>query len=57
MVKDPVCNMKVDERTPAATSKYKGKTYYFCTIACKEEFDRNPERYLDHEKSNSEFEQ
>lgn len=56
MANDPVCKMKVDERSPVATSKYKDKTYYFCTYECKEEFDLNPEKYLDHDKSNSEIE-
>ncbi|MFC1968978.1 YHS domain-containing protein [Chloroflexota bacterium] len=28
MAKDPVCGMDVDEKTAAATSEYKGKTYY-----------------------------
>lgn len=30
MAKDPVCKMTVDEKKAAATSIYKGKTYYFC---------------------------
>ncbi|MBL8055022.1 MAG: YHS domain-containing protein [Nitrospira sp.] len=28
-----------------ATSEYRGLTYYFCALRCKEEFDREPERY------------
>ncbi len=28
--KDPVCGMQVDKEKAAATSVYKGKTYYFC---------------------------
>jgi YHS domain-containing protein len=46
MQKDPVCNMNVDEKKAAATSEYKGKTYYFCAKACKEKFDFEPEKYL-----------
>ena len=42
---DPVCHMEVEEENAAATSKYKGKTYYFCCEGCKEEFDRNPGAY------------
>ena len=30
MAKPPVCGMDVDENKAAATSEYKGKTYYFC---------------------------
>lgn len=46
MAIDPVCKMKVDEKTAAAKSEYQGKTYYFCAPGCKKEFDSNPEKYL-----------
>jgi len=46
MARDPVCGMEVDERAPAATSEYKGKTYYFCAPGCKKAFDADPEKYL-----------
>lgn len=46
MAKDPVCGMMVDEEKAAATSEYKGKTYYFCAPGCKVAFDKDPERYL-----------
>lgn len=50
MAKDPVCEMDVDEKKAAATSEYKGKTYYFCAKGCKIAFDKNPEKYLGKEK-------
>lgn len=43
---DPVCHMTVDEKKAAATSQYKGQSYYFCAKACKIAFDRDPEKYL-----------
>jgi len=46
MAKDPVCGMDVDEKKAAATSGYKGKTYYFCSRGCKVAFDKDPEKYL-----------
>jgi YHS domain-containing protein len=46
MVKDPVCGMMVDERTAKFKSQRGGKTYYFCTQACKTAFDKNPSRYV-----------
>ncbi|HID85863.1 MAG TPA: YHS domain-containing protein [Anaerolineae bacterium] len=46
MAKDPVCGMMVDEEKAAATSEYKGKTYYFCSKGCKVAFDKDPEKYL-----------
>jgi YHS domain-containing protein len=45
--KDPVCNMTVDEASAAAKSEYDGKTYYFCSVDCKEEFDADPASYVD----------
>lgn len=47
---DPVCGMEVDEvraETLGLTSVFKGKTYYFCSEECKEEFDNNPEKFIE----------
>jgi YHS domain-containing protein len=38
--------MTVDESAAAATSEYKGKTYYFCAAGCKEAFEKEPEKYI-----------
>ena len=46
MAKDPVCGMDVKEEEAAATHEYKGKTYYFCAVGCKEKFAQDPERFL-----------
>ncbi|RPI30197.1 MAG: YHS domain-containing protein [Chloroflexota bacterium] len=46
MAMDPVCGMQVDEKSPAATYEYKGKTYYFCSPGCKADFEKDPEKYL-----------
>ncbi len=46
MVKDPVCNMMVDEKKSKIKSEYKGETYYFCCAPCKNTFDANPEKYV-----------
>ncbi len=46
MVKDLVCGMDIDEKTAAATSEYKGTTYYFCAPGCKKAFDAEPEKYI-----------
>jgi Cu+-exporting ATPase len=43
---DPVCKMIVEPAKAAARSAYKGETYYFCAVGCKEKFDREPEKYL-----------
>jgi len=46
---DPVCNMKVDRKKAAATSEYRGETYYYCAKGCKEAFDKEPEKFLTNE--------
>ncbi len=43
---DPVCRMTVEPAKAAAQSTYKGQTYYFCAVGCKQRFDHEPERYL-----------
>lgn len=47
---DPVCKMSIEDKDAAATSLYKGTTYYFCSEPCKNNFDKNQERYLGGEK-------
>jgi membrane fusion protein, copper/silver efflux system len=45
---DPICGMLVDEEGAAEsglTSVHQGKTHYFCSHVCKEQFDRSPETY------------
>ncbi len=44
-VLDPVCGMKVDPKTATLQSQHGGKTHYFCAPACKELFDREPQKY------------
>ncbi|MEW6087527.1 MAG: YHS domain-containing protein [bacterium] len=45
-VKDPVCKMEINSEEADATSVYGGKTYYFCSKACKEKFDKDPKKYI-----------
>ncbi len=46
MAIDPVCSMEIEERTAEFTSEYDGRTYYFCSEHCKEEFENDPEEYV-----------
>src|SRR3989337_2967552 len=50
---DPICGMAVEESKAAATYNYKGKTYYFCNIRCKEKFEKDPEAALEQSKVRS----
>jgi len=45
LVIDPVCGMELHE-PDAGSSVYEGKTYYFCSPDCKEEFDEDPKLYV-----------
>lgn len=46
MAIDPVCGMEVDPAKAKYKALYRGKVYYFCSAACKEEFERRPDFYL-----------
>ena len=43
---DPVCGMQVTRETAQGQSTYEGQIYYFCSMADKEAFDKNPEKYV-----------
>ncbi len=42
---DPVCGMEIDPATAVGHSELGGRTYHFCSAACKTRFDAAPERY------------
>jgi signal transduction histidine kinase/YHS domain-containing protein len=42
--RDPVCGMAVDPDDPGA--EYAGKLYRFCSPACRDLFQANPDRYV-----------
>jgi YHS domain-containing protein len=42
---DPICNMPT-ESDMKDTAVYKNKTYGFCSAYCKDEFKKNPEKYV-----------
>lgn len=41
---DPVCEMPYDT-SYHEFSVHKGDTVHFCSVTCKEVFDKNPEKY------------
>ena len=45
MQKDPVCGMMVDEKKTKLSSTHEGKSFYFCSAACKTGFDKDPKKY------------
>jgi YHS domain-containing protein len=47
--RDPVCGMNIDEDRSGAAGhlkEYQGKTYFFCSPECRDEFVKTPGRYL-----------
>jgi len=44
--RDPICGMKVDEKTARYKTEFEGKTYYFCSHVCMSEFKKDPRRYV-----------
>lgn len=42
---DVVCWMHVDTAAEH-TSEFNGQKYYFCSLKCKKEFEKTPEKYL-----------
>jgi len=42
--------MTVDEKKAVATYEYKGKTYYFCAVGCKDKFSKDPEKFVKQEQ-------
>jgi xanthine dehydrogenase accessory factor len=46
LVEDPVCHMRIDPRTAAASFLFAGSTYYFCNAHCKNIFEKDPRKYL-----------
>lgn len=43
---NPVCGRVVDPATALSALSYGGQTHYFCRRGCREELERNPEKYL-----------
>ncbi len=52
MVKDIICGMQIDETKVSDKSSYKDEEYSFCSPACKENFDSDPEKYIKIENEN-----
>jgi Cu+-exporting ATPase len=45
MERDPVCGMEMDPATAPARMERDGRTYYFCSQACKDQFEKNPAQF------------
>jgi Cu2+-exporting ATPase len=45
VVEDPVCGMELEPGMAYSKTDYAGRTFYFCSKQCEEEFKKNPEKY------------
>ncbi|MBC8186174.1 heavy metal translocating P-type ATPase [candidate division KSB1 bacterium] len=45
-VKDVVCGMEIKDSNAAGKSEYNEKTYYFCNVNCKKQFDAEPDKFI-----------
>lgn len=46
MEKDPVCGMEVVPERAAARVDHGGRTWWFCSEACRQTFEQDPDRYV-----------
>jgi len=46
-VKDPVCGMTIDPADAAAKITHDGHDVHFCSLACRDKFQKNPAAYTD----------
>ena len=44
-VKDQVCQMEIEKDKAVGKSEYKAQIYYFCSMGCKKQFEKDPRRY------------
>ncbi len=46
MTTDPVCGMKVEEKSKFQT-QFAGKKYFFCSDECRKEFEADPDEFVE----------
>jgi P-type Cu+ transporter len=46
MEKDFVCGTEIDKTTSAGSYSYKGTTYHFCSESCRDQFSKDPNKFL-----------
>jgi Cu+-exporting ATPase len=48
---DPVCGMEIEEVNAKERVTHQGRTYFFCSVDCREEFEADPEEYVGEERT------
>ncbi len=47
MIRDPVCLMVVHPGNAAGMLEYEGRSYYFCSKACRNKFIQRPQKFIE----------
>lgn len=50
-VSDPVCGMKLGADQIKETLVYRDRSFYFCSVACRAEFQRHADEYFERAQS------
>ncbi len=48
---DPVCGMRIAESSAAGSITHEGVTYFFCSGACQQRFQADPQQYTRNRRS------
>jgi YHS domain-containing protein len=46
MERDPVCGTMLQPGQEAADCRYQDWSYHFCSVECRQLFERNPKEYI-----------
>lgn len=46
-MRDAVCKMELDEKHVKESLVYEGRSYYFCSVGCRAEFERHIHEYAE----------
>jgi len=46
MERDPVCGMTLQPGQEAADCRYQDRSYHFCSVECRQLFERTPKEYI-----------
>ncbi|MBI5955064.1 MAG: heavy metal translocating P-type ATPase [Chloroflexi bacterium] len=45
-IRDPICGMEIEPQNAFAKREHMGRTFYFCSQSCVNQFDKNPHGYV-----------
>ena len=47
VIRDPVCQMRIDGAPASGSMRYGAETYYFCSKECYRQFQERPDYFLE----------